>query len=306
MADYNYTPEALAKKRDEAAVIYSKFMLLVSKCGKDAIYCFVEGYDMPYYRAVVRHVCKKDPIEIKCNGKGSVIAANKFIEAKEDCKDFIKRYFVDRDFDDNETLPETIFVTDGYAIENYYLSDKCISSILDTEFKMSIAEHPDCHIRCMDLFHQEHDKFFKGTLLLNAWYRCLYHNSNWNRKDVSLDDSFPAEWLKLKIGNITHSYTLSDIKAKFDKAPIIKEEAILKSQNELKELGASRSRGKYEMQFLYEFLSFIKNEPKKKRVYSVAPCPLPFQQKTMISTFSQYAEVSDRLYQYIETGKRIN
>ena len=86
----------------------------------------------------------------------------------------------------------------------------------------------------------------------------------------------------------------------------MKEEAILKSQDELKVLGASWSRGKYEMQFLYEFLSFIKNEPKKKRVYSVAPCYLPFQQKTMISTFSQYAEVSDRLYQYIETGKRIN
>lgn len=302
MTDYNYTPDALAKKRDEAAVIYSKLMLLIPKYGKNAIYCFVEGYDMPYYRSIVHNVCRKDPVEIKCNGKGSVIAANKFIEAKGDCQDLTKRYFVDRDFDDNATLPETIFVTDGYAIENYYLSDKCVSGILNTEFKMS--EHPDYHEKCMELFHQEHNKFFEGTLLFNAWYRCLYHNKNWNRKDISLDEYFPADWLNLRIGNITYNYTLSDIKIKFSTAPPLEESAIVKSMNELKALGASRSRGKYEMQFLYEFLSFIKNEPKKNRIYSVGPCSLPFLQKTMISTFSQYAEVSDRLYQYIETGKR--
>lgn len=303
--DYNYTPEVLAKKRDEAAVIYSKFALLIPKYGKNAVYCFVEGYDMPYYRAIVRNVCRKEPVEIRCNGKGTVIAANKFIEAKEDCKNYIKRYFVDRDFDDNDALADTIFVTDGYAIENYYLSDKCISSILETEFKMSISEHADNHAKCMDLFHQEHEKFFEGTLLLNAWYSCLYHNSNWNRGDVSLGDSFPEAWLNLKIGNITHCYTLSDIEAKFDKAPIQEEGAIAKKMDELKVFGPLRSRGKYEMQFLFEFLSFIKNEPRKNRVYSVASCSLPFQQNTMISTFSQYADVSDGLYHYIEIGKRM-
>lgn len=86
MADLNYTPEALAKKRGEAAVIYSRFTLLIPQYGEDAIYCFVEGYDMPYYRAIVRNVCRKEPVEIKCNDKRAVIAANQFIEAKDDCK----------------------------------------------------------------------------------------------------------------------------------------------------------------------------------------------------------------------------
>lgn len=31
MADYNYTPDALAKKSVEAAAIYTKFTLLVSR-----------------------------------------------------------------------------------------------------------------------------------------------------------------------------------------------------------------------------------------------------------------------------------
>lgn len=305
MADYNYTPQALARKRGEAAVIYSRFALLIPQYGEDAVYCFVEGYDMPYYRSIVRNVTRKNPVEIKCNGKGNVIAANKFVEGKEDCRRYNKRYFVDRDYDSNDTLPNTVYVTDGYAIENYYLADCCVSGILETEFKMSKAENKDSHDKCMALFHQEHKKFFEGTLLLNAWYRCLYENPLWNRSDVSLDISFPDEWMDLRIGCITYSYTLDDIERKFDKAPKMDVNDILKNQEELKALGPNRVRGKYEMQFLYEYLNMIKNEPKKNRVYSVAPCSLPFQLNTMVSTFSQYAEVPDSLYKYIENGIRI-
>lgn len=302
--DYNYTPEALSKRRGDAAVIYSKLTLLIPRFGNEVVYCFVEGYDMPYYRSIVHTTCRKEPIEIKCNGKGNVIAANRFIETKEDCNGLIKRYFVDRDFDNNDTLPDTIFVTDGYSIENYYLSDSCISSILQTEFKMSLADHAENHSKCMDLFHREHDKFCEGTLLLNAWYRCLYQNPDWNRQDVSLGETFPKEWLDLRIENISYNYTLKDIEEKFDKAPKLENAEVDRNKEELKRFGYSRMRGKFEMQFLYEFLRLIQNEPKKNRKYSVAPCSLPFQQNTMISTFSQYAYVSAGLYHYIETGKR--
>lgn len=156
----------------------------------------------------------------------------------------------------------------------------------------------------MNLFHQEHRNFFEGTLLLNAWYSCLYQNQTWSRCDVSLDVTFPKEWLSLNIGNISYNYSLADIEAKYDKAPKIEEALIQERINELRSLGPAYSRGKYEIQFLFEFLSFLKNEPKRNRVYSVASCSLPFQQNSMISTFSQYADVSDNLYRYIEIGKR--
>lgn len=101
MVDYNYTPEALCKRLSDASVIYSRFLLLVSQHGEDAVYCFVEGYDMPYYRAIVRSVVRKEPLEIRCSGKAGVIAANLFIEEREDCRKYTKRYFVDRDYDSN-------------------------------------------------------------------------------------------------------------------------------------------------------------------------------------------------------------
>lgn len=43
MVDHNYTPGALARKLNDVAVIYSRFLLLVSHYGENAVYCFVEG-----------------------------------------------------------------------------------------------------------------------------------------------------------------------------------------------------------------------------------------------------------------------
>jgi len=304
MTDQNFTPNALAKKRADASVIYSRFTLLIPLYGEDAIYCFVEGYDMPYYRPIVQNVCQNPPVEIICNGKSSVIAANIFIEAKEDSRRYAKRYFVDRDFDNNDNLPDTIFITDGYAIENYYLSDRCVSSILETEFKMSRVKYPDNYTNCMDLFHSEHEKFLEGISLFNAWYSCLYNSPVWDRRDVSLDNSFPKEWLSLKIGDIRYSYKLSDIEKKYKNAPQLEDSVVYTEKAKLQAKGHMFYRGKYEMQFLFEFLRFIQNEPQKSRIYSVASCSIPFNQNTMLSTFSQYADVSENLYNYIKTGIR--
>lgn len=171
---------------------------------------------------------------------------------------------------------------------------------------MSKTEYKEKYEKSINLFRQEHHKFFEGTLLFNSWYCCLYRNPAWKCDEVSLDDKFPNDWMNLKIGNISFKYSLADIEEKYAKAPKLDEDSVLKIKDEMRSLGPFRSRGKYEMQFLFEYLSLIKNEPKKNRVYSVTSCHLPFCQNTMISTFSQYADVSERLYAYIETGKRVD
>ena len=107
-----------------------------------------------------------------------------------------------------------------------------------------------------------------------------------------------------KIGEISYSYNLSDIEKKYNKAPHIEELVISNVKAELQAKGYMFYRGKYEMQFLFNFLKFIQNEPKKSRIYSVAPCSIPFNQDTMLSTFSQYADVSINLCNYLKTGIR--
>ena len=75
---------------------------------------------------------------------------------------------------------------------------------------------------------------------------------------MTLDNRFPKEWLNLIIGNIRCNYTLPDIEEKYDKVPKIDKTLVLERVDKLKALGPSCTRGKYEMQFLFEFLSFLK------------------------------------------------
>lgn len=52
-------------------------------------------------------------------------------------------------------------MTDGYSIENYYLSEACVGAILEIEFKMSKSVYSKEYQKCMNLFRQEHRIFLK-------------------------------------------------------------------------------------------------------------------------------------------------
>lgn len=297
-----FTPEALIAKKNTAPVAFTKLTLLIDKYGEDAVYCFVEGYDMPYYITPIKYILNKEPVDIKCGGKDNVINANKYIEGKPEYSKYIKRYFVDRDYTDNSDIPNTVCITEGYAIENYYLTDSCVSKILKNEFKIDIVDNADIFDKCIEFYHDQHEKFEEAILLFNAWYCCLHEDDSWNHKDVSLEDKFPTEWMDCHINSFSYSYSLADIYAKYDKAPSIKPEVVEAKKEILKEKGWYYMRGKYEMQFLYTFLKYLHDEPKKARVYTVHPCKIPFEQNTMISTFCQYADFPESLRYYIELG----
>ena len=178
MTAEEFTPDVLAGKTHSAPVVFTKLMLLIDRYGQDAVYCFVEGYDMPYYMSPIRFALRKDPIEIPCGGKNNVLLANQDIESKSEYTHYIKRYFVDRDYTNNDSIPNTVFITDGYSIENYYLRDSCVSRILKNEFKIDEVEHKKNYQLCMDLFHEQHKKYIEGILLFNAWYCCLLEDDS--------------------------------------------------------------------------------------------------------------------------------
>ena len=50
---------------------------------------------------------------------------------------------------------------------------------------------------------------------------------------MSLDDSFPKEWLSLKIGDMSYSYNLSDIEMKYNKAPHMEESLVIEEKAKL-------------------------------------------------------------------------
>lgn len=296
------TPEALISKKNTAPVAFTKLTLLIDKYGEDVIYCFVEGYDMPYYIPPVRFILEKEPVGIICGGKDNVINANRFIEDKSEYSKYTKRYFVDRDYTDNSNIPNTVCVTDGYAIENYYLTDSCVSKILENEFKINRVDNKEVFDKCILFYHDQHAKFEEGVLLFNAWYCCLHEDKQWAHTGVYLEDKFPSRWMECNVNRFYPHYSLTDIYAMYDQAPMIKPEVVAVKEDELRQKGWYYMRGKYEIQFLYIFLKYLHDEPKRDRVYTVQPCKIPFEQNTMISTFCQYADVPESLKSYIKQG----
>lgn len=299
-----FTPNALLSKQQESSVLFSKFNLRASEYGETAVYCFVEGYDMPYYQAPLKNILGKKVVPLSCGRKDNVLSVNQYIEQKEEYTHYAKRYFVDRDYTSNKNIPNSVWITEGYSIENYYLFDSCLTEILDIEFKTNQIDSPEIYNKCIGLFHSEHLLFEEAILPFNAWYCCLFDCPMWNRKDVSLEDTFPNEWINLNIGHIAATYTIEDVEKTYPTAPKIPQAALNAKFDYLREKGWLYMRGHYEMEFLFKFLSFLKDEPKKQKVYTVKSCSVQFNQKTMISTFSQYAHVPDCLKNYIRTGRR--
>lgn len=124
------SPEELLREIDNNDCV--AFKLLVEEIGKHGYatpYCFIEGYDAPYYRKKVEAFSETIPVFISCGGKKGVVSGYNFISSKSAYSDSYKLlYFVDKDYDNNETLSDDIFITDGYSVENYYGSTDTMSS----------------------------------------------------------------------------------------------------------------------------------------------------------------------------------
>ena len=92
----------------------------------------MEGYDAPYYstRVEITDSQSRRAEFINCGGKKGVVDTCGYIAGKPAYKKFVTLYFVDKDYDDNSALSDKIFVTDGYSVENYYASDRCVRSAI--------------------------------------------------------------------------------------------------------------------------------------------------------------------------------
>ena len=252
----NEAEELLSKANNLFATYYLRFEHLTSKFGIDYIYCFVEGYDMPYYISRVREIIGVEPQHVECNGKKNVKGIHQYISQKAECLKYKKLFFVDSDFDDNTSLSNDIYCTPCYSIENLYLSKTTIGRIANIEYRLNPVED-EKYQKVIDLFTNELEIFHNEVLLFNSWYACLKRKLTDGEKSISLEDKFPSDFLTLEIGNITSSYDLDKIKQKFPNAKDVLEEEVIAMQARLSTNMTTHLRGKYEIQFLGSFLEYL-------------------------------------------------
>lgn len=300
------TVEELLDKAEEAPVLFMKFKDKVSKYGINRIYCFVEDYDMPYYSSIITALSDMEWTSIRCKGKEKVIEIHDYLKDMETYTQYKKRYFVDKDFDDNSDLDDDIYVTPSYSIENLYLTDDCMRKILETEYEIDPIDDEEIFNRTMALFQSQREEFHQAVLLFNAWYASLHEDPSWCHAFVDLDDKFPKELLKYSIDNpISCDYTLEDIENKYPEAVKIQPSKIEGKKLELSSNILYNLRGKYEIEFLYKFITFLNQDAgTKKRLYTKKKKNFSFNMDGTITAVSPYATIPIDLKYYIITGQR--
>lgn len=294
--------DAMRKARTNSSSVFAQILQLNSKYS-NPLYCCFEGEDFKYYGVRVEQIKQKQHeklIPLKCGGKKEVVRLYELVnkESTLEGRDFI--YFIDLDFDGTiEALRESIYETPFYSIENFYTTKCAFEKILSSELK--IDETDSCYDFCVDSFLERQSEFHQGVLYLNAWIYCQrkaetdkLHLDNF--KLNKLISSFKLEKIEFK------AYDKNDLKAQLPNALDIEDADIQNAIDILKENPQEKFRGKFEVEFLYLFLTALiaKINSKVTPFNSCKKVGFGLSKTNILSELSQYALTPNCLKEYIK------
>lgn len=285
--------ELLERVEESENVIFHKFTITAKKYNDERIFAFFEGKeDSSYYYSRIIVFFKEVEIFV-CNSKKNVISMYNRLYTSNKYNQYKLGFFIDRDFDEPNNN-QNIYETKTYSIENFYCSIDFIKNILKSEF--GLCSYEESYIRLLELFKTKQQEFNKSILLFNAWYYCYRTKTN-NRteyKNVSLDNKFPKKLLEISLNKpMIQSYGIDEIYKLYPDTPIFTTAEINKSKCELTDRDLNKSlRGKYQIQFIKEFLKFLIDDANKKenRKYLSSKTQFNFQDNLFISQLAQYAD----------------
>ena len=305
--------EKLRLEGENEYVAYTEFILEFDK-RKNDIYIFLEGFeDQAYYPIRVRSNVDDTVKDFVCHGKENVINIHNLIKKSEEYKDVKTLYFVDSDFDNNKNIPDTIYITPTYSIENLYVSQVCLERILTSEFKFK--KKSDDLIKCMRMYQFLFSKFIDVVDNLNIWLACqnqIRDNDNVNTQlkiDKTLKGVFPKNLITENLNDILD---IDDFVSK-DSIEIIFKEACSISIFHFEKLKTSFIlcdkrlvfRGKFYLKLLESFLLRLQSLDYKKHTEIFTKkynSNLDFKYTTLCSVLSQYADTPSCLKTYIKAN----
>ncbi len=306
--------EEAKNARKSTSAVYTEFMLDFKK-SDECIFCFFEGSgDFNYYsnRIKILHV-GFSYFNYECNGKEGVWRIFNRLQDKQHYKYGNIGYFVDSDFD-GKTLPDEIYTTPFYSIENFYVVTEAFESILLNEFK--IPRNCDCFDIAIQKYSDLKQKFHKDILSLNAWLACHadYRKISQNPYNLNIESQLkkvikPSDFdkivnSKLELEELPLTLlTYEGIESVFNDVPNIKEDDFKNKIDELKNVNYDECfRGKFELRFLISFLNRFKEEVGKKNS-SMFPIryktSLRFEYSTALSQLTDNAITPKCLKKYI-------
>jgi hypothetical protein len=289
--------DLLKKSRNSSVVAFHKFILLHRKYKSD-LFCFFEGKDTHYYFPRINNTFGENHHPIICGNKNSVIKTFESISVK--YPEFKTAFFVDNDFDDKVNEPR-IYNTPCYSIENLYCTELVLKRILKNEF---LLKETDTEFKqLINLFNENQKKHHKATSLFNVWYASAKNKAknNCTNVNVSLNDKFPKDLVKVKIGEIKSDYNLSKIKEIFPEAiDITQSEINLTLKTFYQVPPVKKHRGKYEIEFFISILKYIIEDCNEHNIIMKNKTKFNIDNSLVLSQLSQYSETPACLIDYIK------
>ena len=292
----------LQKMEEECDCTEVIFQDYIQSRNTHKIFLFFEGKDdfKYYWCRISPFVGNQEYKKYVCNCKDNVVTVWKMINEKTRVrKEEKKLYFVDKDFEKKRTISDEIYMTPTYSIENLYISDNAIKSMIIGEWGLSgEMEETDKHDFeiAINYLIEKRNEIIESMKYANAWYSLQYNKTKYNTSYPKL--SAIKEYHVIK--NINDKNVLKYL---VPNSIELTDEEIEKEVKYLMEKPIERLRGKYFEQTLPSYIMKVFEDSNKKNNRKMfakrRKVNINVGSDNMISVLSNYADVPSDLTLYI-------
>lgn len=293
----------LDKMDQEVDCVEAIYQSYITKRKKNYVNCFFEGKDDYKYYGIRIKLYANATLSntYVCGNKNKVLQVHGMINSQASTiNGEVRLFFVDRDFDKDIKLPMDIYITDSYAIENFYYTDTAIREMLVSELGMdgySSGDENDLN-RALEYYREKKENFINDMVTVNAWYSL---QKNKAEKDLS-------KWPNLsELKDCTKVIGIKDTEILKSKTPNYIKVSEKELQEEIKWLledAVKRMRGKHLEQYLFTVINYIIQDSNKKNNREIfskrRKIGFTLGKDNVITILSQYAETPKSLQEYLE------
>lgn len=297
-------PEELRQNRYNYSVAYFEFIKGIAT-NNDLIFMFFEGDDISYYGTrIEKYTCKYVPLV--CGGKKEVKKVRELVRIN--YPNIKTAFFIDKDFDDEETGQYNTFVTECYSIENYYILNDVIKSILKQE--LLISEINDEYKKAMKTYSKLKSEYIFAIIELNKIIMYIRKN-NISTIKLNLQAFNIFKYVTISLDKVTTELTKQKVFEIFK----INQESIDKTRFKdidryfNKKNKEDIIRGKYMFEFLLKYLRLLIDDANNAggKVFTVKKtCKMRIDKSTALSDLSKYAKTTKNLEQFLKNYETKN
>lgn len=268
----------------------------------NALFVFYEGQDNDYYYPRLQRYSERPIEQVKCNGKERVISLYKILVTKPEYDKYHKGFFIDKDFDLNtDPILSDFYVTGGYSIENFFMTNKCMEETLKQMFNFHSGD--DLLIQILDDYSNMRQRFFDAILLFNTWYCAVKRKYGNVIEDINLGNELPKGFVKFNClsKTVAQQYTIADILREFNNASQyqVTTNEMTTAETYIRSDLLKNLRGKYCLLFLERYIEYLIELFKTDVTYKKYKRVINVQYNNVMSILSLYAETETRLIEYI-------